>query len=199
MNDDEMRGGVPENRVADARAALVADLAQRARDARPRAGRTTVVAIDGPAGAGKSTLAAQLAAALDAPVVHMDDIFPGWDGLAVAASAVADQVLKPLAAGEPARYRRWDWTEDRYADWADVPDAPILIIEGCGSGSTPGAPYLSLLVWVDAPHDLRMARGIERDGEAFRPHWERWARQENALFAAERTRERADVRLDTGQ
>ena len=44
---------------------------------------------------------------------------------------------------------------------------------------------------------MRFARGIARDGEAYRPHWERWARQEDALFAADRTRDRADVVLDT--
>lgn len=176
---------------------LVDQIADRVRTAPPRAGTTTVVAVDGPAGSGKTTLAAALAERLGAPVVHMDDIYPGWDGLALAADAIADHVLRPLAMGRPARYRRWDWERDEYREWADVPEAPILIVEGCGSGSTPGAAYLSFLVWMEAPHDLRMTRGIERDGEGFRPHWERWARQEQALFAAERTRERADVRIDT--
>ncbi len=173
-------------------------LAARVRAALPRAGATTVVAVDGPAGSGKTTLAARLASRLDdAPVVHMDDLYPGWDGLAQAAAAVASQVLAPLAEGRPARYRRWDWHADRWAEWVDVPAAPILVVEGCGSGSTPGAPYLALLLWVEAPHDVRLARGLERDGDAFRPHWERWARQEDALFAAERTRDRADLRIDT--
>ncbi|MBB5791384.1 uridine kinase family protein [Jiangella mangrovi] len=173
-------------------------LVRRIRATLPRAGSTTVVAVDGPAGSGKTTLAARLAARLDdAPVVHMDDLYPGWDGLAHAATTVAEQVLVPLAGGRPARYRRWDWHADRYAEWVEVPSAPVLVVEGCGSGSTPGAAYLAFLLWVEAPHDVRLARGIERDGEAFRPHWERWARQETALFAAEHTRERADLRVDT--
>ncbi|SEE64902.1 uridine kinase family protein [Jiangella alba] len=174
------------------------DLAARVRSLPPRAGATIVVAVDGPAGSGKTTLAGRLAARLDdAPVLHMDDLYPGWDGLAHAAAAVAAEVLRPLAEGRPARYRRWDWQADRWAGWVDVPAVPVLVVEGCGSGSTPGAPYLSLLLWVDAPHDLRQARGFERDGDGFRPHWARWARQEEALFAAERTRERADLLVDT--
>ncbi len=78
----------------------------------------------------------------------------------------------------------------------DVPAAGALIVEGCGSGALAAAPYLSLLVWVDAPHDVRRARGIGRDGEIFRPYWELWAAQERELFAAERTAGRADVRVD---
>jgi hypothetical protein len=52
-------------------------------------------------------------------------------------------------------------------------------------------------VWVEAERPVRFARGIERDGETYRPPWERWARQEAALFAADGTRDRADVVLDT--
>lgn len=173
-------------------------LAERIRQLKPAAGATAAVAIDGPAGSGKTTLARQLSRRLDAPVVHMDDLYPGWDGLAEAAVRIAQQVLVPLADGRPARYRRYDWRRGEYADWVEVKPAPILLVEGCGSGSTPGAGCLSMLIWVEAPHDLRMARGIERDGEDFRPHWERWARQETALFAAESTRERADVLLNSG-
>jgi hypothetical protein len=52
-------------------------------------------------------------------------------------------------------------------------------------------------VFVDADTALRMRRGIERDGEAYRPQWQRWADQEAALFSADATRERADLVLDT--
>jgi uridine kinase len=175
----------------------IGELAGRAREAAPRAGATRVVALDGPSGSGKSTLARRLSDALGgAPVVHMDDLFPGWDGLADAAPRLLEWVLEPLARGERARYRRYDWTAGAYAEWHDLPDVPVLVVEGCGCGVRATAPYLSLLVWVQAPHGERMRRGMERDGEAYRPHWERWARQEQALYDAERVRERADLRVD---
>lgn len=155
-----------------------------------------MVAIDGPAGSGKTTLAARLAGLLEAPVVHMDDLFPGWDGLAEAPGKLVDWILGPLAAGQQAVYRRYDWDRDAYAERVAVPESEILIVEGCASGSTAAAPYLSLLIWIDAPHYIRMARGLARDGETFAPHWERWARQEEVLFKAERTRDRSDVVVD---
>lgn len=173
----------------------VSDLVRRIRDLEPRTGDVTVVAIDGPAGSGKTTLAAELADRLDCLVIHMDDIYPGWDGLERAAQDAADLVLRPLTAGKPARYRQWDWERDEFSDWVDVPAAALIIVEGCGSGSFASAPYLSLLIWADAPLDVRKKRALARDGDAFRPHWERWARQEEAHFAENDTRARADVDL----
>lgn len=46
---------------------------------------TKIIAIDGCGGAGKSTLATQISAALDScPVIHTDD-FASWDNLRLSA------------------------------------------------------------------------------------------------------------------
>lgn len=165
----------------------------------PRAGRTRLVAVDGPSGAGKTTFAARLSDALGgAPVVHMDDIYPGWDGLADAVPHAVAWVAEPLRRDEAARYRRFDWDRQVYAEWHTVPPAPVVVLEGVGSAARPLSAALTVTVWVDAPEPVRMARGIARDGEAYRPHWERWARQERAHFAVDGTRRRADVVVRTG-
>ncbi|MEP6651177.1 MAG: hypothetical protein ABJA74_14905 [Lapillicoccus sp.] len=179
-------------------AAAVAE-AVRLAAARPaRCGPVRVVAVDGPSGSGKSTLGAAIGHALDAPVVHMDDIYPGWDGLADAVPLVTTQVLAPLSRGEAAAYRRWDWVRNRWSGHVvPVPPTPLLVLEGVGASVLPAGDYASVCVWLEADRDVRFARGMARDGEAYRPHWERWARQEEALFLADGTRERADVILDT--
>jgi uridine kinase len=171
-------------------------LAARVTSCPPRAAVTRVVAVDGPSGSGKTTLAGRLATLLEAPVIRMDDLYPGWDGLEAAVPRLLEWVLRPLATGSAARYRRYDWQAGGYAEWHDVPAAPVLVVEGVACGSRRAAPFLSLLVWVEAPRQVRLRRGLERDGEAYRPHWLRWAAQEEAHFAAEGTRERADVRVD---
>ena len=177
---------------------VVARLADRVRAAPARAGATVVVALDGPSGSGKSFLAQSLSAALGSTsVLRLDDVYPGWDGLDETPGRVVEWVLEPLSRGAPATYRPYDWAAGRYGDVRVLASAPTLLVEGCGSGARACAPYLGLLVWVDAPVDVRRARALARDGETYRPHWERWARQEAVHFAREATKERADVRLET--
>lgn len=179
-------------------AQTVRDLAAQLLAAPPRAGRTRVLAVDGPSASGKTVLAAALAGTLDdAPVVHLDDLYPGWDGLAAGIDRLRTGVLEPLTRGEPAGYRRYDWAAGRDAEWHHLPPAPVLVVEGCGAGARACAPYLSLLVWVEAPPDVRWRRAMARDGEAYRPYWRRWQRQEDEMYGEERTRERADAVLPT--
>ncbi|WP_378731926.1 hypothetical protein [Nocardia brasiliensis] len=40
---------------------------------------------------------------------------------------------------------------------------------------------------------MRLARGLERDGEAALPLWERWMTDEDDHFAADDTRAHADI------
>ena len=130
----------------------------------------------------------------------MDDIYPGWDGLSEAVPLVTSQVLEPLSRGEQAAYRRWDWVHNRWSRRivrVPPPPALVLVLEGVGSSVLPAGDYAAVCVWVEAERSVRFARGIHRDGDAYRPHWERWAAQEEALFALDRTRDRADVVLDT--
>lgn len=172
------------------------DLATRIRTLPPRAGTTRVIAVDGPAGSGKTAFAARLALAVDGPTIHLDDICPGWSGLVQAAPRLVEWVLAPLAEGTGGRYRRYDWERNRYAEWHEVPEAPVLIVEGVTSGSKILTPYLAFLIWVSAPPDLRMARGIERDGGSHRARWEAWSREEDEFFSADGTRERAALCID---
>jgi uridine kinase len=161
-----------------------------------RCGPTHLVAIDGPSGAGKTTLAARVAAELAAPTVHMDDLYPGWDGLRAATRRLESWVVEPLRAGHPARYRRWDWAAGEYAEWVQLPASEVIVVEGCGSGALPAGRALSALVWVDADEQVRKARGLARD-PGYAPFWDRWAAQERELYAADGTKARADLVADT--
>jgi cytidylate kinase len=168
---------------------------QLALDRPPTLGHGRLLCVDGPAGSGKTTLAAGVGELSGCPVVHMDDLYPGWSGLAEV-DAQLESLLRPLAQGRPGSYRRYDWLAERFAETVTVDPAALLVVEGVGSGSSGFGDLTTLLVWVEAPYELRMARGLARDGDTFAPHWEQWARDETALFDREHTRERADVHVD---
>jgi hypothetical protein len=125
----------------------------------------------------------------------MDDLFEGWRGLARVDEQLGT-LLRPLAEGFSGSYRRWDWPGNAWAETVLVPPAPLLVVEGVGSGSSACADLVTVLVWVEVPFELRMARGLHRDGEAAAEHWRQWAEDEQELFTRERTRERADLVLD---
>lgn len=175
----------------------VAQVCARLRDAPPRAGRTRVVAIDGRSGSGKTTLVAELRAALgDAPVVALEDLYGGWDGLDHGISLLVREVLRPLSAGRAAIVSKYDWVTGTWADPAVLPPPGLLIVEGVGAAARPAAVYESLTIWMAAPEAARKQRALDRDGALFAPMWDRWAAQEDRMLAREQTPDRADIVID---
>ena len=179
-----------------------ADLAARVLARQPRLGTVRVVAVDGPAGSGKSTFATRLDTALRAAgastaVVHTDDLLEGWADIVSFWPRLERSVLDPLRRGEPARHQRYDWHAGRFADETIlVPVPEVLVIEGVTSARAAIRDELVLAVFVTAPESRRLSRGLERDGEGLRAHWLRWMRAETGHFAADQTADSAHVVVD---
>lgn len=153
--------------------------------------------MDGFAGSGKTTFAGRLGAALGAQVMHTDDLLEGWGEPASFWPRLEEWVLAPLRAGQPGRYRRYDWLHERFGSrWHEVPVAPALVLEGVTSARAAIRPALTLSVWVDAPEAVRTVRGIDRDGERLRPQWEAWQRAEASHVTTDHTPERVDLVVD---
>ncbi len=166
-------------------------------DRRPATlGEGRLVCVDGPAGSGKTTLAGEVAALSGAPVVHLDDLYPGWGGLTLIEEPVSD-LLAALADGRPGSYRRYDWHAGAFAEERVVEPAPLLVLEGVGAGNRAWARWITVLVWVEADPEVRRARGLARDGAGVAEHWDQWTRAEDLLHAAEHTRGRADLVVPT--
>lgn len=161
-------------------------------------GRSTVlVAIDGCGGSGKSTLATALSARLKScAVVHCDDMLanpahPQWR------QRLSEQVVKPLLEDQAARYAHLDWNSGDLLEWCEVEPGGVVIVEGVSVlHSDLGNPW-DVTIWVDCPRELRLIRGVNRDGENMRATWvEQWMPEEDRYVAAEQPRARADVVFD---
>ncbi|MGW8889584.1 uridine kinase family protein [Streptomyces sp. NPDC055749] len=172
------------------------DLAEHARGLRalpPSCGPVRLLAIDGHAGSGKSTFAARLSVALgDAPVLHLDDLAT-HEELFAWTDRLREQVLVPLSHGEPARYAPYDWTLRRFGPARTLEPAPLVLLEGVGSGRREVRPLLAGLLWMELASGPSWERGRHRDGPALGEFWDGWTAAEERHFADDPSRPFADA------
>lgn len=158
------------------------------------------VLVDGPSGAGKTSLAERLRRAwplsAGVTVLALDSLYPGWSGLAAGAEIVLRDVLEPRAAEQTASWPRWDWETSTTAERHDVPADVGLVVEGSGVLTAASALLADVTVWVDAAPAERHRRAMARDGDAYRPYWEHWAVQEAEHLRANAPADRAGIRID---
>ncbi|WP_433874834.1 chorismate-binding protein [Sinomonas atrocyanea] len=156
-----------------------------------------VIAVDGRSGAGKTSLAVELAAALrthrSVALVHLEDVYPGWDGLAAGIERCAAGILAPLRRGEAATWRAWDWAAGLDGEERVTEPADVVVLEGVGAGAARLRGLCDAVVWVEAEAAERKRRALERDGETYAPHWDRWAAQEDVWLADDDVRAAAAV------
>lgn len=181
-------------------------LLERIRRARRDESGPILVAVAGTGAAGKSTLARaiQQLAPNEVTVIEFDDFYrPSFSprpGVELNAGfewrRLREQVLEPLHAGRTARYQRYNWDADEMSTWVDIPARGIAIVEGIYSSRAELAHFYDFVIWVDTPADLRLQRGVERDGEAAREQWlKEWIPDEEAFVAQDDPASRADVRV----
>jgi uridine kinase len=190
-----------------------AELAARVTAAAPSVGPVRLVCVDGPAGAGKTSFAADLVRVLapsygEVPVVHGDDVYEGWDVVAgepdrvAAFAALADRLdgslLEPFRRGHPARLPTWDWYAGAWGAIVTVPPAPVVVLEGVGLAARRLRVNAVLTVWLDADDEVRLDRVLARDGAGIRAELIAWQRDEARWHELDGTRAAADVRIVTG-
>ena len=156
--------------------------------------RTRWVGVDGLGAAGKSTLAARIAAALPgAVVVSVDDFgragLTGWD-----IESFTVQVVAPLLAGQPGRYQRWDLVADTGLDWVAVPAGVPVVVEGVSCTDVRVPVPWDVTLWVEASEALRRRRIADRDGPALADRWrDDWWPSEERYLADQRPQDRVDA------
>ncbi|GAB3534314.1 hypothetical protein GCM10027403_09940 [Arthrobacter tecti] len=132
-----------------------------------------IIAVDGRSGAGKTSLAVELATLLrehhGVSLFHLEDLYPGWDGLADGMDRYVRSVLTPLASGATAQWPAWDWTKNDDGDTRLTHPADIVIVEGVGASCAAARNLLDVAIWIDADDDVRRTSALTRDGDAYAP------------------------------
>lgn len=161
-----------------------------------------IIAIDGPAGAGKTTLAQDIFLALSASmsvrVIHMDDLYDGWDNaLGDDLTKVLNYLVEQHLAKSPAKIRRYDWSAAAFGDSEILPVADLLILEGVGSADKDIQRHITALIWMEILPQEGLKRVINRDGAGVAEQMEKWLTTQEKYFLQHSTREKADFILST--
>ena len=170
------------------------------------AGRQPIVIIDGRAGSGKTRLALELqgrifeAERVAPRVLHMDDLYSGWEGLAAGSRYLVTNILQPFTTNRKASWQIWNWSKSERGSesepgngWREFEGGVPLIIEGCGSLSRASREMSDFSVWVESEYPTRRERLRVRDGSKFDEFWPTWAIQEDEFYQAEKSQELADL------
>jgi len=104
-----------------------------------------------------------------------------------------------VVVGNDAHYQVRDWENDEFgtslAGWKTVEWSPVVVLEGLTCTRAAVAERLAHRIWVEAPDEIRLRRGLERDGETHRELWLDSMVTERQFFTDDATRTRADLRV----
>ncbi len=165
-----------------------------------------VIALDGRAASGKTTLSEDFAAVTEAGIVHMDDFFlppalrtpqrlqtPGGN---VHYERFMDEVLPRLKSTADFAYRRFDCASMELRGERAVRGSSIYLVEGAYSCHPALQAYMDVRAFSDIDSREQKERIFRRNGAAQLAQFEtRWIPMEESYFAAYGIRENAQVIL----
>ncbi len=160
-----------------------------------------IISIDGPAGSGKTSLAAMIEASLASTgesvyTIHMDDLYNGWQ---LALSQQLTDSLETIIQGArdyaTLKVPQFDWVRGVFGEPLILPAPSTLILEGVGSGQNVIRDQVSIKLWLETPRELALARTLQRDGEENHRLMARWQIDEAKHFECEASESAADYRV----
>ena len=160
----------------------------------------TLYAIDGPAGAGKTTFAAKLEAELSVnasvKVIHMDDLYNGWENaLSNALSEILDRISTAHLAGREFVIKKFNWSTMHFDSEERITPTDFLIIEGVGAAQQIVRESGAITYWLDIEPEIGLQRVLDRDGAHIEVQMRQWQIDQDKHFARDETRENCEFKL----
>ena len=160
----------------------------------------TLLAIDGPAGAGKTTFAAKLEAELSVhstvKVIHMDDLYNGWDNaLSNPLSEILDSISTAHLAGREFVIKIFNWHTMEFDSEERITPTDYLIIEGVGAAQQIVRETGATTYWLDIEPEIGLQRVLDRDGAHLEVQMHQWQVDQDKHFARDETRENCEFKL----
>ena len=157
-------------------------------------------AIDGPAGAGKTTFAAKLEAELSlkgtVKVIHMDDLYNGWDNaLSNPLSEILDRISTAHLAGREFVIKIFNWHIMAFDREERIAPTDYLIIEGVGAAQQIVRETGAITYWLDIEPEIGLQRVLDRDGAHLEVQMRQWQVDQDKHFARDETRENCEFKL----
>lgn len=165
-----------------------------------------IIAIDGRAASGKTTLAGQLKIILNAQIIHMDDFFlPPEMRTAVRLEEAGgnvhyerfkEEVLTSLTENKAFSYRIFDCKKNRFNGSRMIWKSQWTIVEGAYSTHPKFGKYADLTVFYDISPEEQMRRIYERNGaKAAKTFQNKWIPLEENYIRSFNIKNKADLIL----
>ena len=159
-----------------------------------------LLAIDGPAGAGKTTLATKLEAEYSVKstvkVVHMDDLYNGWDdALGQSLTDTLQAITDAYLSGSTCTIKIFNWHAMKFDREEVIVPTGYLILEGVGAAQEIVRKAGATTYWLDIDAETGLQRVLARDGAHIEKEMRQWQIQQSIHFAKDQTRENCEIKV----
>jgi len=157
----------------------------------------SLIAIDGRAGAGKTTLAAsfyeELSVDKTVAVIHMDDLYDGWENaLSERLTQTLESIVKSHQSKVAFEIDIFNWKSMSFDSKRVINPVDILILEGVGAGQKVVRDAGATLYWLDIDAEVGIQRVLNRDGNQIASQMKQWQIAQEIHFLRDKTRENAE-------
>jgi uridine kinase len=161
-----------------------------------------LLAIDGPAGAGKTTLAAKLEAEFSVHstvrTIHMDELYNGWDdALGQSLTDTLQAIIAAYLSGIEHTIKIFNWHLMKFDREEVITPSDYLILEGVGAAQKIVRDAGAITYWLDIDAETGLKRVLARDGAHIEKEMRQWQIQQSIHFAKDQTQENSEFKVSS--